>query len=155
MNFAQLPAGLSNNTDTTLASEIDAPTTVNSVPYAVKLIGKLKVNTTQAPPSGAAGSSGVVQFSNGTVVPDIGKVILKQVQCPFTMQVKHAPSSAGDAARKLRIMVAGSEVYWDGNGNFMISEVTPSCTGNVDVEVYGWNGTQGSGVRIFDLNIAQ
>lgn len=144
---------LTENTDSTFAEEVDAPTNTNSAGYAVKLIGKLKINTTQNPPSGAEASPGVVQFSNGSSTP--GKVIIKQVQCPFTMQVKHAPSSTGDATRKLRITVDGTEVYYEGDGAFQVANVTPSCTGMVDVEAYGWDGTVGKGVRIFDLSITQ
>ncbi|WP_323813466.1 pectinesterase family protein [Cellvibrio sp. NN19] len=154
MDFTSLGAtGLSENTEVVLEAEVDAPTTTNTAGYAVKMIGKLKINTTQNPPSGADGSAGVVQFSNGSSTP--GKVIIKQVQCPFTMQVKHAPSSTGDATRKLRITVDGNEVYFDGNGLFQTANVTPTCTGTVDVEAYGWDGEVGKGVRIFDLSITQ
>ena len=155
MNFASLGAtGLTENTETTLANEVDAPTVTNTENYAVKLIGKLKISTAQNPPSGASGSAGVVQFGNNSSA--VGKVIIKQVQCPFALQVKHAPSSTGDATRKLRITVDGVEVYLQGDGNFQVADVTPSCTGKVDVEAYGWDGTSlGKGVRIFDLSITR
>lgn len=155
MNFNSLAAGMTENVDSTFTEEVDAPTSLNTAGYAVKLIGKLKINTTQNPPSAntADASVGVVQFSNGSTTP--GKVIIKQVQCPFTLQVKHAPSSNGDATRKLRITVGGDEVYYEGNGEFQIANVTPSCTGTVDVEAYGWDGSVGKGVRIFDLSITQ
>lgn len=154
MNFASLGlTGLAENTEVTLAEEVDAPTITNTLGYSVKLSGKLKINTTQAAPSGADGSVGVVQFGNNTNTP--GKITIKQVQCPFTLQVKHAPSSTNDATRKLRITVAGTEVYFEGNGGFQTATLTPTCTGMVDVEAYGWDGTLGKGVRIFDLSITQ
>lgn len=154
MSFDSLgTTGLTENTEAVLDTEVDAPTITNTAGYAVKLIGKLKINTTQNPPSGADGSIGVVQFSNGSSTP--GKVIIKQVQCPFTMQVKHAPSSTGDTARKLRITVDGNQVYYEGDGAFQVANITPNCTGTVDVEAYGWDGSVGKGVRIFDLSITQ
>lgn len=155
MDFASLGAtGLADNTETTLASEVDAPTVTNTEAYAVKLIGKLKLSVTQAPPGGATASNGVVQFGNNSSA--VGKVIIKQVQCPFALQVKHAPSSTGDATRKLRITVDGQEVYLQGDGNFQVADVTPSCFGKVDIEAYGWDGTSlGKGVRIFDLSITR
>ncbi|HTF97180.1 MAG TPA: pectinesterase family protein, partial [Cellvibrio sp.] len=155
MNFASLGStGLTENVETTLLSEVDAPTVVNSESYAVKLLGKLKINTTQNPPSGADASSGVVQFANNATDP--GKVIIKQVQCPFALQVKHAPSTSGDVSRKLRITVGGVEAYYEGYGNFQVVNLTPSCTGAVDVELYGWDGVSlGKGVRIFDVAISR
>jgi hypothetical protein len=155
MNFASLgTTGLAENTETTLTGEVDAPTVTNTENYLVKLAGKLKISTTQNPPSGASGSTGVVQFANNS--SSVGKVIIKQVQCPFALQVKHAPSSAGDATRKLRITVNGAEVYLQGDGNFQVADLTPSCSGKVDVEAYGWDGTAlGKGVRIFDLTITR
>lgn len=154
MNFATLGSStLVDNTETTLANEVDAPVVTNTAGYAVKLIGKLKISMTQGAPSGADGSTGVLQFGNNTA--SVGKLIIKDVQCPFTLQVKHAPSSTNDVSRKLRITVGGTEVYLQGDGGFQTADVTPSCTGNVDVEAYGWDGTQGKGVRIFDLNIIQ
>ena len=155
MDFTSLGAtGMTENSDSTFDTEVDAPTVTNTANYAVKLIGKLKINTTQNPPSGADASAGVAQFSNGSSTP--GKVIIKQVQCPFSMQVKHAPSSTGDDTRKLRITVDGTEVYFAGDGGFQVANVTPSCTGTVDVEAYGWDGSAlGKGVRIFDLSITQ
>lgn len=157
VNFQSLgTTGLTENTETTLAAEVDAPTVVNTNNYAVKLLGKLKIVTTQAPPAGATGSTGVVQFANGAAIASMGKVIIKQVQCPFTINVNHAPSSTGDATRKLRITVAGTEVYYFGDGTFQTASVTPSCTGKVDVEAYGWGAeAAGKGVRIFDLSIVQ
>ena len=155
MNFASLgTTGLAENTETTLTGEVDAPTVTNTENYLVKLTGKLKISTAQNPPSGGSGSTGVVQFANNS--SSAGKVIIKQVQCPFALQVKHAPSSAGDATRKLRITVNGAEVYLQGDGNFQVADLTPSCSGKVDVEAYGWDGTAlGKGVRIFDLTITR
>jgi pectate lyase len=155
MNFASLgTTGLAENTETTLTGEVDAPTVTNTENYLVKLTGKLKISTAQDPPSGASGSTGVVQFANNSSA--VGKVIIKQVQCPFALQVKHAPSTAGDATRKLRITVNGAEVYLQGDGNFQVADLTPSCSGKVDVEAYGWDGTAlGKGVRIFDLTITR
>lgn len=155
MNFASLGAtGLSDNVETTLTSEVDAPTVTNTEGYAVKLIGKLKLSVTQAPPGGATASNGVVQFSNNASAA--GKVIIKQVQCPFALQVKHAPSSTGDATRKLRITVDGVEVYLQGDGNFQVADVISNCSGKVDVEAYGWDGVSlGKGARIFDLSITR
>jgi pectate lyase len=154
MNFTSLGAsGLEENKETTLTTEVDAPTVINTAGYAAKLMGKLKITTSQTPPSGADASTGIVQFGNAT--SSVGKVIVKQVQCPFTIKVNHAPSTNGDLTRKLRITVDGNEVYYDGNGGFQTANVAPSCTGTANVEAYGWNGTQGSGVRIFDLNIMQ
>ncbi|AQT61275.1 fibronectin type III domain-containing protein [Cellvibrio sp. PSBB023] len=152
MNFASLgTSGLEENKEVTLSTEVDAPTVINTAGYAAKLIGKLKISTTQSAPSGADGSTGVVQFGNNT--GSVGKVIIKQVECPFAIQVKHAPSSSNDVTRKLRITVDGAEVYYEGNGGFQEANVASNCTGNVDVEAYGWDGTQGKGARIFDLAI--
>lgn len=154
MNFQSLgDSTLEENVETTLAAAVMAPTVSNTAPYTVQLVGKLKINTTQNPPSGATASPGVVQFGNNT--SSVGKVLISQVACPFTITVNHAPSSTNDATRKLRITVDGVEVYFDGNGLFQTASVTPECTGNVDVEAYGWDGTQGKGVRIFDLAISQ
>jgi len=96
-----------------------------------------------------------VQFANGANANATGKVLINQVQCPFTINVKHAPSTVNDATRKLRITVGGNEVYYFGDGTFQTVSLTPTCTGKVDVELYGWDGTLGKGVRIFDLNIEQ
>jgi hypothetical protein len=154
MNFQSLgDTGLAENTETTLAAAVAAPTVSNTAPYTVQLVGKLKINTTQNPPSGATASPGVVQFGNNT--SSIGKVLISQVACPFTITVNHAPSSSNDATRKLRITVDGVEVYFEGDGLFQTASVTPVCTGSVDVEAYGWDGAQGKGVRIFDLAISQ
>lgn len=153
-NFATLgDTGLTDNSETTLSGEVDAPSLTNTNSYAFKLTGKLRINTAQTAPGGSDGSTGAVQFGNNT--NSIGKVLIKQVQCPFRLQVNHAPSASNDATRKLRIMVDGAEAYYDGNGSFMTADITPSCSGNVDVEIYGYNGTNGAGVRIFDINLIQ
>lgn len=156
MNFQALGGtGLAENTETTLAAAVPAPVVTNTAAYTVQLLGKLKMNTTQGPPSGAVASNGVLQFGNNA--SDAGKLIIGQVSCPFTLTINHAPSSTNDETRKLRITVDGAEVYYDGNGLFQTATVTPSCSGKVDVEAYGWNTAEGKGkgVRIFDVTITQ
>ncbi|HSD36999.1 MAG TPA: hypothetical protein VLC92_05790 [Rhodocyclaceae bacterium] len=162
MNFQSLGStGLTENTDATLPAPVDAPTVTNTKSYSVKLEGKLRINTTQAAAAGtdATWSVGVVQFANAT--SSVGKVTIASVQCPFKLTINHAPSSSGDAARKLRVTFGGNEVYLDGNGNPQTATLdskttsTACATGSTNVEAYGWNGTQGAGVRIFDLKIEQ
>jgi hypothetical protein len=169
-NFQTLASGLTENVETTIAAT-SLPTVLNSKNYAITVVGKLKMIAAQALPSVAAGSAdlstwsvGVVQFSNNT--SSIGKVAIAAVQCPFTLAVNHAPANTTEATRKLRITFGGSEVYYDGGAvnstapgyTASINSATAStpCTsGTTDVEIYGWDGTQGKGVRVYDLSITQ
>jgi len=161
-NFQTVPTGLTENVEATWATAVALPTATNTVPYTAQVIGKLKFVTTQALPTGyeALGSTGVVQFGNKTTSP--GKVQVLQVQGPFKLTVVHAPSSAGDATRKLRVDIGGTQQYYDGDGYPKTAVINYAGTGKVDIDAYGWfdasvaaSPSQGAGVRIYDLKIEQ
>lgn len=169
VNFQTLASSLSENSETTLSDAIDLPTVTNTNGYTVQLSGKLKMNTTQSLPgtgSDDTWTTGVVQFSNNT--SSVGTVTVSAVDCPFTLTVHHAPSNSTDTARKLVITFGGSEVYNEGGGvadatgtpgytaSLDSTTTSTTCTsGTTNVAMYGWNGSQGSGVRIYDIQISR
>lgn len=162
--FNSVPAGMSDNAEITLTDPVALPAEVNTDGYSAKLVGKLKVNTQQAIPAdmdAATWSTGVVQFSNNTT--SIGKVAVSGVTCPFKLTIHHAPGNTTDPARKLKITVGSNEVYYAGGG-VAGATVTPgytavvesgsNCTnGKADIEAFGFNDTNGSGVRLYDFII--
>jgi hypothetical protein len=153
-NFQTLPAGMVENTDILLTSPVAVPTVTNTNGYTINLAGKLKVNTTQAPPGGSTGgTNGCVQFANDT--SSYGQITIGGVTGPFTIKINHAPSSSGDSARKLLVMINSTQVYYEGNGNFETCEYAYTGTDTVGIIVYGWNGAKGAGVRVFDLWISK
>jgi hypothetical protein len=155
-NFQTLPTGLTDGSETTLSTAISLPTVTNTNNYTAALIGKLKVSTAQTAATllggGASGfSAGCVQFGNNTT--SIGKVTISGVTGPFMIVANHAPSSTGDAARKLRVDINGTQVYSDGNGYGQTCSYTYTGTDSASIELYGFNGTAGAGVRIYDVKI--
>lgn len=156
--------GLTNNTEVTLTNAVALPYVINTHGYTAQLIGKLRINTAQTlPGAGADGSwsEGVLQTANST--SSIGKVIIQNVSCPFRLTVNHTASSA-DAARKLVVTLGGIEVYNQSSGNTSVgltalidstTASSPCTTGATTIEAYGHNGTNGAGVRIYDVKIEQ
>lgn len=168
-DFGTVASGLTDNTETTIESPIDLPTVTNTNGYTAQLSGKLKMNTTQSLPGSGSDdtwTTGVVQFSNNTSKE--GKVTVYAVDCPFTLLVHHSPSNSTDTVRKLVITFGGAEVYNDGGGvegatatpgytaSLDSTTTSTTCTtGTTDIVMYGWNGSQGSGVRIYDVQITR
>jgi phosphotransferase system HPr-like phosphotransfer protein len=154
-NFQTLPSGMSSGSETTLTSSIALPTVTNTNGYSINVVGKLKVTIDQALPSGATAGEGTtigcVQFGNNT--SSIGKVTISSVPGPFKIIINQAPSSTTDATKKLRVTIGGNEVYYFGDGTFQTVTYSYTGTDTVNIEAYGYDGTQGKGVRIFDLSI--
>lgn len=158
-----------DGTEQTLASAVAIPTTVNTRGYTITLSGKSRVTTTQSLPSTGSDDTwtiGVAQFANNT--SSAGTITIAAVQCPFKLTVHHAPTNSTDTARQLRIAFGGSQVYLGGGGVSTASGVpgysvtldstttTSTCTsGTIDVVMDGYNGTNGAGVRVYDLWIEQ
>ncbi|HEX5125723.1 MAG TPA: hypothetical protein VFW00_03205 [Rhodocyclaceae bacterium] len=157
-----------------MSAPVDLPTVINTKSYSIQLNGKLTFSSTQTlPPQPGPGqpaidsswSIGAVTFANNTGTKGI--LTIASVQCPFVLTIHDAPANATDAARKLLVTFGGNQVYLDGGGVpsggtpgytvVLDSTITsPACTsGTTDIEAYGWNGTQGSGVRIYDVQITQ
>lgn len=139
------------------------PAAINARGYTAEIVGKLKINTTQGLPSAGADDSwseGVLQTANNTT--SVGKAIVQNVSCPFKLTVNHA--AAGTGTRNLVITFNGTSVYNQGSGGTspglaaVIDSATassPCTTGSTTIEAYGHNGTNGAGVRIYDLKIEQ
>lgn len=160
---------MTDGTEQTLASSVAIPTTVNTRSYIITLAGKARVTTTQALPATGSDSTwttGVAQFGNAT--SSIGTITIQAVQCPFKITVHHAPTNSTDTTRQLLIAFGGSQVYLGGGGvtgatgipgySVTLDSSTTSTTcvsGTTDVTMYGWNGTNGAGVRVYDLWIEQ
>jgi hypothetical protein len=167
-NFQTLPTGLTDATDTTV-SGLAVPTTVNTKAYSITLTGKLRVTTAQTLPGSGSDSTwtvGAVQFANAS--SSIGTINITSVQCPFKLTVHHAPTTATDTARQLLIKFGATQVYLGGGGvtgatgtpgySVTLDSTTTSttCTSGVtDISLYGWNGTNSAGVRVYDLWIEQ
>jgi hypothetical protein len=149
-NFQTLPSGLTDNTESTYAATA-VPTVTNTNGYSITFEGKLKYNITTVPTTGSGFSTGCIQFSNNATT--YGKVSVTGVQGPFTLVINHVPSTVGDFARKLRVMVGGSEVYYFCDADFNTCTYVYTGSDVVSIEAYGWNGTKGAGVRIFDFTI--
>jgi len=160
---------MTDGTEQTLTTEVEIPTTVNTSNYLITLVGKARVTTTQSLPATGTDdtwSTGVAQFGN--IASNKGTVTIHAVECPFKITVHQAPTNSTDTARQLRITFGGSEVYLGGGGvtgatgipgytvTLDSSATSTSCvSGTTDVALYGWNGTTGSGVRLYDLWIEQ
>jgi len=167
-NFRTLPTSMTDATDNTV-SGLAVPTTVNTRAYSITLTGKLRVTTVQALPASGTDSSwtiGVVQFANAS--PSIGTINITSVQCPFKLTVHHAPSTATDSTRQLLIKFGAGQVYLGGGGitgatgipgysvTLDSTTTTTTCTsGTTDISLYGWNGINSAGVRVYDLWIEQ
>ena len=101
-----------------------------------------------------------MQTANNTT--SIGKAIVQNVSCPFKLTVNHAASGSG--TRNLVITFNGTSVYNQGSGATSsglaavidsATASTPCTSGTTTIEAYGWSGTNGAGVRIYDLKIEQ
>jgi hypothetical protein len=155
-NFQTVPVGMSDNVEVVLPGPVAVPTVLNTNGYTMNLVGKLKVISTQAPPAGSGFSNGTVQFSNNTSTP--GKIVVTQVPGPFELRVTQAPASTGDASRKLRVVIGGTEYSYFGDGGPQTVDLVYDQTPPVDVETYGFDlsaadGGLGKGVRVFDFSI--
>lgn len=159
---------MTDGTDTTVSS-LAIPTVTNTNSYSITLTGKLRVTTTQALPATGSDSTwtiGVAQFANAT--SSVGTINILAVKCPFKLTVHHAPSSSTDTARQLMVKFGGNQVYLGGGGvtgatgtpgysvTLDSTTTTTTCTsGTTDISMYGWNGTNGAGVRVYDVWIEQ
>lgn len=160
---------MTDGTEQTLTTAVDIPTVTNTHSYSITLVGKSRVTTTQDLPATGSDSTwttGVVQFGNAT--NSIGTVTILAVQCPFKLTVHHAPSNSTDTTRQLLIAFGGTQVYLGGGGvtgatgvpgySVTLDSTTTSTTctsGTTDISLYGTNGQNGAGVRIYDLWIEQ
>jgi hypothetical protein len=124
-------------------------TVMNTGTAGLSIIGKLKFSTTQAAPMATTFSPGCLQFANNTT--SLGKLTLAPVTGPFRLRLNASPASTGDTTRKLRITVDGTEVYFFGDGSPHTVDYVYYGTGTVTVDVYGFDGVQGKGVRLFDV----